>query len=82
MYTNTNQLNAADRRPPNSFTPLEIAEKLGVKQSTVYAWLSRKELHANKVGNRRFISSMQLKAFTDQRTTGEYIDYTYANGPK
>ena len=51
---------------------------LGVKPSTVYAWLSRKELRGNKVGRNRFITQQQLKEFSDYRATGEYVDYTYA----
>jgi hypothetical protein len=51
---------------------------LGVKTSTVYAWLSRKELRGNKVGRKRFITQQQLKEFSDYRATGEYVDCTYA----
>jgi len=54
---------------------------LGVKTSTVHAWLSRKEMRALKVGHRRFISMQHIKEFHEQRKTGEFIDYTYANGP-
>lgn len=53
----------------------------GVKPSTVYAWLSRKELTANKVGHNRYITNHQLKAFNDVRNKTEYIDRTYQNGP-
>lgn len=65
-------------KPHNSYTPNEIAEMLGVKPATVYAWLSRKELRATKVGHRRYISKQQLKEFYEQRRTGEYIDTSYA----
>jgi excisionase family DNA binding protein len=51
---------------------------MGVKLSTVYAWLSRKELRGSKVGHRRYITKQQLKEFNEQRRTGEYTDYTYA----
>ena len=51
---------------------------LGVKPSTVYAWLSRKELHGNKVGHKRYITQRQLKEFSDYRATGDYVDCTYA----
>ena len=67
-----------DYKPQNSYTPNEIAEMLGVKPATVYAWLSRKELRATKIGHRRYISKQQLKEFYEQRRTGEYTDYTYA----
>jgi excisionase family DNA binding protein len=65
----------------NSYTPAEVAMMLGVKTSTVHAWLSRKEMRAVKVGHRRFISPQQIKEFYEQRQTGEYVDHTYANGP-
>jgi len=61
-----------------SYTPTELAQVLGVKPSTVYAWLSRGELHGNKVGARRFITQQQVKEFYEYRRTGEYTDYTYA----
>lgn len=67
-----------DYKPQNSYTPMEVAELMGVKPSTVYAWLSRKELRGSKVGHRRFITKQQLKEFNEQRRTGEYTDYTYA----
>jgi excisionase family DNA binding protein len=54
---------------------------LGVKTSTVHAWLSRKEMRAIKVGHRRYITLQNIKDFREQRKTGEYVDYTYANGP-
>jgi excisionase family DNA binding protein len=63
------------------YTPAEVATMLGVKTSTVHAWLSRKEMRAVKVGHRRFISPQQIKEFYEQRKTGEYVDHTYANGP-
>ena len=68
----------ANHQPLNAFTPGEVAQMLGVKPSTVYAWLSRKELRGNKVGRRRYITQQQLKEFSDFRATGEYIDCTYA----
>lgn len=64
-----------------SYTPTEVAKRLGVSSSTVYAWISRKELRANKVGHKRFITEQQINEFFQQRNTGEYVDYTYANGP-
>ena len=64
-----------------SYTPVEVARMLGVKPSTVYAWLSRKEMRSNKVGRNRFITPQQIKDFYEQRKTGEYIDMTYAYGP-
>ncbi len=63
---------------PASYTPAELARVLGVKPSTIYAWLSRGELRGNKVGARRFITQQQVKEFYEYRRTGEYTDYTYA----
>ncbi len=63
------------------YTPREVAAMLGVKQSTVYAWLSRKELIGYKHGQSRYITKRQLQAFQEKRVNGEYIDVTYANGP-
>ena len=54
---------------------------LGVKTSTVYAWLSRKEMRGSKIGHRRFITDQEIKEFFLHRRTGEYVDYTYARGP-
>ena len=67
--------------PPTSFTPAQVAQMLGVKTSTVYAWLSRKEMQANKVGHYCYITQQQIKEFYLRRKTGEYVDYTYAYGP-
>jgi excisionase family DNA binding protein len=66
---------------PPSFTPTQVAQMLGVKTSTVYAWLSRNEMQANKVGHNRYITQQQIKEFFLRRKTGEYVDYTYAYGP-
>lgn len=66
---------------PASYTPNEVAQMLGVKTSTVHAWLSRKEMRAIKVGHRRYITMQNIKEFRERRQTGEYVDYTYANGP-
>ncbi len=66
---------------PLGYTPREVASMLGVKQSTVYAWLSRKELIGHKLGQSRYITKQQLQAIHEKRVNGEYIDVTYANGP-
>jgi excisionase family DNA binding protein len=65
-----------DYKPQNSYTPMEVAELMGVKPSTVYAWLSRKELMGNKVGHKRYITEQQLKRFYEQRMNNVIIDYT------
>jgi len=62
-------------------TPEQVANKLGVKRSTVYAWISRGEMRANKVGYQRLITQQQIEDFFLRRRTGEYVDMTYANGP-
>jgi len=67
--------------PSNTYTPAEVSKMLGVKPATVYAWMSRKELMANKVGINRFITNHQLKDFAAARNTSEYIDRTYKYGP-
>jgi len=38
-------------------------------------------MRAIKVGHRRYITLQNIKDFREQRKTGEYVDYTYANGP-
>jgi excisionase family DNA binding protein len=67
--------------PSNAYTPNEIAQMVGVKPSTVYAWLSRKELRSYKHGRSRYITREHLQEFYQRRSTGEYIDLTYADGP-
>jgi excisionase family DNA binding protein len=52
---------------------------LGVKQSTIYAWISRKELSASKVGRNRFITQRQINEFLEIRESSECIDRTYPN---
>jgi excisionase family DNA binding protein len=67
-----------------SYTPAQVAQMLGVKTSTVHAWLSRSEMRGNKVGHHRFITPQQITEFYSRRKgckTGDYVDYTYANGP-
>jgi excisionase family DNA binding protein len=63
------------------YTPIELAQLVGVKPSTVYAWISRKELKSYKHGRSRYITREHLQEFYEKRSTGEYIDLTYANGP-
>ena len=68
----------------NSYTPAQVAQMLGVKTSTVHAWLSRSEMRGNKVGHHRFITPQQIIEFYSRRKsgkTGDYVDYTYAKGP-
>jgi len=63
------------------FTSQEVATMLGVKPSTVRSWISRRELRAFKVDNRRYISSQQIQEFHLTRGKTVYVDMTYANGP-
>jgi len=67
--------------PVPGLTPKQVAKQLGVTESTIYSWISRGYLRANKVGRKRFISQRQIADFFLQRKTGEYVDMTYANGP-
>lgn len=66
---------------PMGYTSTEVATMLGVKPSTVRSWISRRELKAFKVDNRRYISSQQIQDFYHLRGKGDYVDTTYANGP-
>ena len=81
MNNQTLSLTPFDTRPPNTYTPKQIANMLGVKTSTVYAWLSRKELRGYKHGRNRYISKQQIHEFYQKRVSSEYIDMTYADGP-
>jgi excisionase family DNA binding protein len=65
--------------PLSTYTPAEVSKMLGVKQSTVYAWISRKELSASKVGRNRFITQRQINEFLEIRENGDCIDRTYPN---
>lgn len=67
--------------PVPGLTPKQVAKQLGVTESTIYSWISRGYMRANKVGRKRFISQRQIADFFSQRQTGEYVDMTYANGP-
>jgi len=67
-----------------SYTPAQVAKMLGVKTSTVHAWLSRKEMRGSKVGHSRYVTPQQISEFYSRRNggkDGDYVDYTYANGP-
>ena len=55
-----------------SFTPAEVAKLLKVKTSTVYAWISRGELQANKTGYSRAVSQAQLQTFITSRKSETY----------
>ncbi len=75
MYPVNGQFN------PKHLTPEQVAERLGVKTSTVYAWISRGEMQAFKVDRRRFISEEQVNNFRQRRGDGDFVDSRYANGP-
>ena len=48
----------------------------------VYQYIyPRKELRSYKHGRSRYITREHLQEFYLRRSTGEYIDLTYANGP-
>lgn len=72
----------------NNFIPIQggytikqVATMLGVKPSTVRAWISRREIRAYKVENRRYITTQQINDFYSSRGKEGYVDMTYANGP-
>jgi excisionase family DNA binding protein len=50
-----------------------------VKPGTVYAWISRKELQAHRVGRTREISKEQLAEFLSRRRFDVVIDMTRPN---
>ena len=64
------------------FTPSEVAQICGVKVGTVHAWISRREIGSVKFGRRRFITLLQIQELYKNRQTSDFIDRTYAEGPK
>jgi excisionase family DNA binding protein len=66
---------------PKHLTPEQVAERLGVKTSTVYAWISRGEMQSFKFDRRRYISEEQIHNFQQRRSGSDFVDYRYANGP-
>lgn len=66
---------------PSGYSSAQVATMLGVKPSTVRSWISRRELRAFKVDNRRYITMQQIQEFQNRRGTGDFVDMTYANGP-
>ena len=67
---------------PESYTPSELAEILKVKTSTIYAWISRREIASVKCGTSRFITLLQIQELYKNRQISDFIDRTYADGPK
>ena len=65
-------------QPKNTYTPAEVAAMFGVKTATVYAWLSRNEIHGNKNGHFRSITEAQIVEFVNSRRNPDRIDMTYA----
>lgn len=66
---------------PGGYTTKQVATMLGVKPSTVRAWISRREIRAYKVDNRRYITTQQINDFYANRGKEGFVDMTYANGP-
>jgi excisionase family DNA binding protein len=66
---------------PGGLTVKQVAKMLGVKPSTVRAWISRREIRAYKVDNRRYITTQQINDFYASRGKDGYVDMTYAKGP-
>ena len=62
---------------PISYTPQEVADLLGYQVSSIYAFISRRELSSSKHGRYRRISKDQLNAFiTSKKSLDLVIDYT------
>lgn len=66
---------------PQYLTPEQVAQRLGVSTSTVYAWISRNEIKSSKFNRRRFFTEEQISNFQQNRGHSDYVDYRYANGP-
>ena len=77
LKPNDSQFSNAFLKP--GLTPKQVAEIMEVSVSTVYAWISRREIASTKVGNSRFVTSSQLSAFANGRPNLDLIDYTYSN---
>ena len=63
------------------YTSKQVAAMLGVKPSTVRAWISRREMRAYKVENRRYITTGQINEFYAARGKEGYVDVSYADSP-
>ena len=60
-----------------NYTPQQVADLLGYKVTSIYALLSRKEMLASRVGQKRVISQDQLNEYlTRSRRNDVVIDYT------
>lgn len=75
MYPTSSQFN------PKYLTPEQVAQRLGMTTSTIYAWISRGEIQSHKFDGRRFITEEQIGDFQHSRGNPDYVDYRYANGP-
>jgi excisionase family DNA binding protein len=54
-----------------------MADLLGYKVSSIYAFISRNELSSTLVGRSRFISVAQLNEFLSKKKSNDHIiDYT------
>jgi excisionase family DNA binding protein len=59
------------------YTPQQVADLLGYKVSSIYAFISRKELLASKIGRSREISRDQLNEFiASKKSLDAVIDYS------
>jgi excisionase family DNA binding protein len=66
---------------PKYLTPEQVAQRLGVTTSTVYAWISREEIQSLKIDKRRFFTEEQIADFQQNRGNPDYVDYRYSKGP-
>lgn len=61
-----------------TLTPKEVADRCGVKVSTVHAWISRKEINSIRIGRRRFMCEEDIYDLYARRRNSEYVDMRYA----
>lgn len=54
---------------PKMYTCEEIAERYGVKTTTIWDWIRKKKLPAIKLGKEYRISEDDIRAFEDSRRT-------------
>lgn len=65
---------------PGGYPIKQVALMLGVTPSTIRSWISRKEIQAYKVNNRRYITPQQIADFFSRRKKEGYVDMTYSRG--
>ena len=61
-----------------ALTTKEVAERCGVKISTVHAWISRGEINSVRIGRRRFIQEEDIYNLYAKRKNSNFVDMRYA----